>query len=384
MDNSAQFDSDNLIYNRYDIIYPEGFNVCHYNSEGYEYEIMSFSENGISSLNLWGKTIPATLMYRLVSDLFDKNKDICTIEVTRVGNQYQQFLEETNDVRVPLPDTFDELMSRAERRDRATIRRKLRWLDEKIGSLQIDVFSKDETPDSIVETYFKWKKESHGTDYGLSSREYLDKYYVTDSMLMRAGDIDVAVAFFCQVEDIVFFENFSYNPQLKEYSPGLLMYVKMMEELINRKCRYLYLGGGGYIYKKRFGSEHSIAYSGKIYRREIVEALNRFFADRDIKTVAFYGYGVCGHSFCQLSKNLDIEVSFGIDQNAKENNETTKVSLYSPEGEIPQADVGLITLNSHNIEVENYMKNNFTIVFYWNEILERVIDDYRKNVDAVS
>ncbi len=376
-------DSDNLIYNRFDLIHNGQETYYSFDYEDFCYEIQAYQHDGVSEINVWGKDIPQDVLELLIKEILD-NKKIYAITVMRGKNQHGMFLEQTNDVRVPFPGTFDELMNRAERRDRATIRRKLRWLDEKIGSLQIDVFSKDETPDSIVETYFKWKKESHGTDYGLSPREYLDKYYVTDSMLMRAGDIDVAVAFFCQVEDIVFFENFSYNPELKEYSPGLLMYVKMMEELINRKCRYLYLGGGGYIYKKRFGAEHTIAYSGKIYRREIVEALNKFFVDRGINTVAFYGYGVCGHSFYQLSKNLDIEVNFGIDRNAEEDKEATEVPLYLPETKLPTADAGLITLNSHNTDVEKYMKNNFANVFYWNEILESVIDDYRKSVDAVS
>ena len=380
---NMQFDTDNLIYNRFDLIHKGDYKSLEYKNGSDEYDIYIHYDDGIAEVNLWGKDLPDEVFSSLVTDAF-LDENVYAIKAMRICNQYQQFLEETNDVRVPLPETFDELMNRAERRDRATIRRKLRWLDERIGTLQIDVYAKDEIPDAVVETYFRWKKESHGTDYGLSPHEYLDKYYVTDSMLMRAGDIDVAVALFCQVEDIVFFENFSYNPELKEYSPGLLMYVKMMEELIKRKCRYLYLGGGGYIYKKRFGAEQSVAYSGKIYRREVVDALNVFFADRGIKTVAFYGYGVCGHSFYQLSKNLDIEVCFGIDRNAEENGDTTDVSLYSPETNLPTADAGVITLNNHNADVENYMKNTFANVFYWNEILGSVIADYRKSVDAVS
>ena len=202
-------DSDNLIYNRFDLIHKGQENYYSFEYEDVYYEFQEYHHDGISEINVWGKNVPLCVLEMLIKDILN-NKKIYVIEVTRGKNPYGMFLEQTNDVLVPLPETFDELMNRAERRDRATIRRKLRWLDERIGTLKIDVFSKDETPDTTVDTYFKWKKESHGTDYGLSPREYLDKYYVTDSMLMRAGDIDVAVAFFCQVEDIVFFENFSY------------------------------------------------------------------------------------------------------------------------------------------------------------------------------
>lgn len=271
--------SDNLIYNRFDLIHPEQFQTGDYDFEGSNYEIMSYTSGGIRSFNIWGRELPQELFESIIYETF-QDDGIYAVQIKRGRNQYKNLLEEVNDICVPLPDTFDELMNRAERRDRATIRRKLRWLDERIGSLKVDTYERKDVPSSIVETYFDWKKETHGTDYGLSSEEYLDKYYVTDVVTMRAGDTDVAVAFFCQVEDIVFFENFSYNRKLQEYSPGLLMYVKFLEELVRRECRFLYLGGGSYVYKKRFGAEESVAYSGIIYRREIVELINVFLGSK--------------------------------------------------------------------------------------------------------
>ena len=201
---------------------------------------------------------------------------------------------------------------------------------------------------------------------------------MTDAMLMRAGDTEVAMAFFCQTEDIVFFENFSYNMELKKYSPGLLMYVKFMEELIKRKCRYLYLGGGSYIYKKRFGAEASVAYSGTIYRKELIDGLDAFFEEQKICDVAFYGYGGCGHSFLQLSKNLALTVCYGIDQKASDEG---KIRIYSPEDDLPEADMVLITLNNKDEEVEKFLTSRFEKVYYWNDILEKIIKDYQRGID---
>ncbi len=373
----AGFDSDNLIYNRFDLIYAEGNHTISFCDSDTEYCLDVHTEEVKAKLNLWGKPLPQDIFDRAVEKVF-ADKQICAIELTRCGNPYGDFLEETNDIRVPLPDSFDALMNRAERRDRATIRRKLRWLDERVGDLKIEIYSVDEIPEYVVNTYFKWKKETHDTDYKMSALEYLDMYYVTDAMLMRAGDTEVAVAFFCQMEDIVFFENFSYNMKLKKYSPGLLMYVKFMEELIKRKCRYLYLGGGSYIYKKRFGAEASAAYSGTIYRKEMIDGIDTFFNEKKLCNVAFYGYGGCGHSFLQLSKNLALTVCYGIDQKASDEG---KIRIYSPEDDLPEADMVLITLNNKDEEVEKFLTSRFEKVYYWNDILEKIIKDYQRGID---
>ena len=371
-------DTDNLIYNRYDLIHADKVEYLHYTDDIYSYEIQQYNNNGVVEFNIWGKTIPLCVLEKAIENAFTK-KEVISIKVERGCNQYRSFLEITNDIRVPLPDSFEELMNRAERRDRATIRRKLRWVDERVGELKIDVYSKNYIPNTMVETYFRWKKETHGTDYGLTTEEYLKKYYVTDAMLMRAGDVDVAVAFFCQVENIVFFENFSYNSALKAYSPGLLMYVKFMEELIRRKCKYLYLGGGSYVYKKRFGAETYVAYSGVIYRQEIVDAINSFFEKNKIKTVAIYGFGVCGHAFYQLSMNLRVDVEYAIDKRSIDGQE---LSIYSPDDDLPKVDAALITMNSRNKDIESLLSNHLEVVYYWNEILDKIISDYRRRVNA--
>lgn len=377
MSKLVRFDTDNLIYNRFDLIYKEGNHTISYCDSDANYCLDIHTEGTNAKINIWGKPLPQEIFDKAVWDVFSDQR-ICAIELTRCKNPYGGFLEEVNDIRVPLPGDFEELMNRAERRDRATIRRKLRWLDERVGELKIEAYTRNAIPEHVVETYFQWKKETHGTDYRLSASEYLDRYYVTDAMLMKAGDTEVAVAFFCQAEDIVFFENFSYNTALKEYSPGLLMYVKLMEELIKRKCRYLYLGGGSYIYKKRFGAEASLAYSGTIYRKEIMDGIDAFFQEKNIDSAAFYGYGVCGHSFLLLSKNLALSVCYGIDRKVTDGE---NVKIYAPEDELPEADAVLITLNNKDEEVEKALAARFEKVYYWNYILEKIIGEYQRRID---
>lgn len=366
-----KYETDDLIYNRFDIIHKKEYIENEYIDKGIKYTIEIYKKDGIAFLNAWGKYYPQQIFEQVIEDVF-KDNSIYGIELTRVCNKYAAFLEETNDIRVPLPETLEDLMNRVERRDRATIRRKLRWLGERVGEVKISVYSVNEISDELVELYFNWKKKTHGTDYGLSAKEYLKKYYVTDGMAMYAGEVPVAVAFFCQVNKTVFFENFSYNLELKDYSPGLLIYVKLMEELINRKCSYLYLGGGTYVYKKRFGSECSTAYSGKIYRKEIVKAINDYLLNNGYETVAFYGFGVCGHAFKQFANNLSIRVAYGIDKHNNDNE-----NIFSPDAVLDEVDGLLITLNNRNIEVEEYAKKNFKKYVYWNDVLEQIISNYK-------
>lgn len=375
MSELVKYDTDDLIYNRYDLIHSDNVKEYTYEKDEKIYKIQVYFHEGIAEPNIWGKRFPQDVFENFVEDVF-KDKDIYAIKVTRGRNQYKKFLQDTIDIRVPLPDNMDDLMNRIARKKRATIRRNLRWLDERIGDLRIDSYERKDIPDDIVNTYFVWKKATRGTNYGLTAQEYLDKYYVTNAMMMRAGNVDVAVAFYCKVNEQVFFENFSYNPELSRYSPGLLMYVKFMEELIQKGCKYNYMGGGNYIYKQRFGSETEAAYIGTIYRKEIVNEINKLFEEHNIENVAFYGFGVCGHDFLQCSKNIKINVDFGIDMNAES---TEGLKIYRPEDELPEMDAVLITLNNKNTDVENILEKKFLKVYYWNDIVKEAAEKSRQN-----
>lgn len=371
----AKFDTDNLIYNRLDLIYPETFKTKEYFYNQKKYLVLYDIEDGMARVGLWGKKLPQEIFERLIDEVILENNVRC-IYLDRVRNNYKNYLEKVNDVRVPLPNSADELLNRLERRNRATIRRKICWINERIGEITIEKYSKNQIPVSLVETYFKWKKITHGKDYGCTPQEYLEKYHVSDAMVMLAGKIDIAIAFFCQVDDVVFFENFSYNTDYKEYSPGLLMYTKLMEELIDRRCKYLYLGGGNYIYKTRFGAQNDEAYSGYIYNPVYIKIMDDFFVKNKINTVAFYGFGKCGHSFLQISNELSIEVIYGIDRKPFENE---AIRVYAPDDTFPDADAVFITMQAKDNSVEKMLNEKFSKVYYWNELIKKIDMEFKCN-----
>ena len=265
----VKFDSDNLIYNRFDLIYDNK------NVERFSYQegdnvfgIDAHYEREKASLNVWGKLFPQEFFEQVIDNIFKRHLEIQEVCIQRARNNYKGLLDECNDIRIPLPETETQFQQRMSHKNRYNIKRTKRLLEEQCGKLEFLVYT-NEIPEEIVQQYFDMKKITHRTDYHLSPKEYLKKYYVTDALALKAGNIIASILFLCQVGDVVYFENFSYDRDLQKYSPGLLVYEMTIEELIRRKCSYFYLGGGDYAYKRRFGAEESVAYTGIIERKRL-------------------------------------------------------------------------------------------------------------------
>ncbi len=360
----VKFEADDLIYNRFDLIYVENVERFSYKLEEREYFIDAHYENSKAVLNVWGKRLPQNFFDNTIEGIFKKHSEIRYIEIKRAGNDYKNLLSKCNDIRISIPKSEEELLQRLKAKHRYTVKRIKRLLEEKYGKLAV-VLYKESISDEIVEQYFIWKQITHGTNYHMLPKEYLKKYYVTDGMLLKAGDKNVGVLFFCQVKSTVYLENFSYNAKMEKYSPGYLIYEMFLEELIQRKCTYLYLGGGEYEYKRRFGAEENVAYSGIIYRKEVFETINAYFEKHNVKKIAIYGLGVIGHAFMKIVNLLNVDLMYGIDREEKQ---IKNLSVYSPEENLKKVDAVIITLKSHNKEVEELLKLKFEQVYYWLDI----------------
>lgn len=363
-----EFDADNLIYNRFDLIY-DNVNVerFSYNDNGVTYAIDAHYENNRAVINTWGKRFPQRIYESVIDDIFDQHPEIRCIEMTRTGNDYKHLLNEINDIRVPVPKTVEELLQRLKGKHQYTLKRIKRIMNEKYGPLAITVYGSD-IPDALVNLYFEWKFITHGTDYAMSPKEYLIKYYVTNAIMIKAGNENVGVAFFCIVENIAYLENFSYNSKLNNLSPGYLTYELLLEELVKRRCLYLYLGGGEYSYKKRFGAEVSLAYSGTVYSPSVFEKLNSYFKNHNINRIAVYGVGAGGQEFMKLANCLAVEITYCIDKD-KNKKEIDNLPIYSLEDKFEDVDAVIITLKTHNKEVENFIESKFKMFFYWKDLV---------------
>ncbi len=368
-DNLVRYETDDLIYNRFDLIYTDNVERYFCELENKKYFIDVHYENYKAVLNVWGKEFPQDFFDNTIEEIFRRHFNLCYIEIKRAGNNYKNLLDRCNDIHVSIPVSKEELLQRLKKKHRYTLKRIKRLFEEEYGKLETVIY-KECIPDEMVNQYFTWKQLTHGTDYHMSPKEYLIKYHVTDGMLLKAGDNNIAILFFCQVNNTVYLENFSYNVHMEKNSPGFLIYEMFLEELICRKCTNLYVGGGEYEYKKRFGAEENIAYSGIIYRKEVFEVLNEYFERQSIKKIAIYGLGTMGHIFLRIVNFLNVDLEYGIDKKEKQ---IENLQVYFPWDNLKEVDAVIITLKFHNKEVEEVLKQKFKKIYYWSDIVEEYL-----------
>lgn len=362
-----KYDSDNLIYNRYDKIF-SNYEELIYDYEGDAYKFMLCVQKGRAYINLWGKYLPQELFEQIMSCLLERD-DIYRLSLLRCKNNYMELLEKTNDFELDLPKTIDALFNRLKAKHRYNINREKRIICEKFGNISSRHYPREKIENNIVELYFSWKKASHKTDYKMSSEEYLDYYHVTDLLEVEVGNQIVGIAFYCRVDDTAFFENFSYDSKFTKYSIGHITYEILLEHLIEQKVKKFFLGGGNYDYKRRFGSVETEAYLGHLYSKKSLKNVNDYFLSCGIRRIVIYGFGKYGHEFLRILKAglLNVQLLGIIDK--KKINEDS-VNTYTIDDNIPDADGVVITLKNKYESVEKLLKERYEYVFYMNDIFE--------------
>lgn len=367
-----QFDSDDLVYNRFDIIYPDDFveEIYEYNEE--LYTTLIHIENESAFINVWGKFFPQKVFDLIIESVFLKYPYVLQIVITKAYNNYKDTMYETEDIILQIPNSFDELLNRIKAKHRYNLRRNRKLIEETLGAISVENYLKDEIPNELVNCYFEWKADTYGTNYNLSEREYIEKYHITDCIVVKTGDRPISILFYCKVNNTIYLENLSYDRKLEKYSPGFLGYVIFLKELIYQKCKVLYLGGGNYSYKRYFGTNVNKAYSGNIYSNTFYQLANQFIRETGIKNYAIYGVGAFGKSFLKESGKLDAKLSYCIDIEQKE---IEGIEIYTLDKEFPEVDAVFITLKSHDKEVENYLYERFNNIYYWVDLPRKLYID---------
>lgn len=363
----VRFETDDLIYNRYDIIYSK-YDTISYEFQGHVYCIMYHINNKYAYINLWGKELPQALFERIIDRVLN-DKNIVRLSLLRCKNDYNNLLEKTNDIILPLPDNIEQLIHRLSAKHRYNLYREKRILKDRLGEIHVVHYYRDSIPDGVVNKYYLWKNESHGTVYELSETDYLDTYHVTDAVAVMANDRMIGIAFVCVVENTAYFENFSYDQRYKELSIGFITYELVLEYLINRRVQTFYLGGGDYGYKRHFGAIESVAFSGHLYSQKAVEAAKQYLEERIINQVVIYGLGKYGHEFIRMvnSNYINIIIKGGIDRKKKV---IENIRTYTVDEEYPYADAAIITMNKKNEDIEMLLKNKYKYVIYMKDLFE--------------
>ncbi len=183
----------------------------------------------------------------------------------------------------------------------------------------------------------------------MGCQKYVLKYHITNAVVLLAGGKPASVTFYNLVDNAAYLENLSYDQKYKRYSPRVLGYKATIEDLISKKCKYLYLGGGSYAYKTHYGAEEKKVYSGRIYSPYFYKKLKGFWSEKSIKKIAIYGLGKYGKVFWSNRNSLNVSIQYGIDKN-KPVLEGIEVS--GIEDDWPEIDAIIITIKEKDPEIE--------------------------------
>lgn len=255
----------NVIHNRFDIKYGSRSFVFVKSKDGRIYSVPLYIDEKYKRicLGLYMRKLPDEIFSELI-EFFFKKKYSC-IYIKGCMNSYEGKIKLTPHWSIDLPPTREELLARRSKKSRYNLRREERKLQER-GVLEYKHWQKEDIPLENVTCYFHWKQITHGSDYMMSEREYLQEYSVSDCYGITIDGKLISVLFSCEQCPCAFFENFSYDKEYVDYSVGMLLYLYYLSQMIENGISTVYLGGGKHEYKKHFGSDEVIAGDCLLYR----------------------------------------------------------------------------------------------------------------------
>lgn len=258
--------SPNVCWNRFDLRYGDDWDLWKIDSE---YYVTSHCDGGVITVSLYLRELNPDVFNEFAKYLFEFYPKSKTLFVLHTYTPIKS-IEPAVHWHVDLTKTIEEFDSTLSHRVRYNTKWYPKKIRENVGEYTIKYFFVDECPDDVVLQYFKWKNQTHGTDYGLTPREYLKKFCVTGVYVMEAETEVLAVGFISETGDNVFFENFSYNQEYAKYSPGMVLYYYLIADIIARGKKKLFLLGGNLEYKKHFNGIATTTYTGTLYREQFI------------------------------------------------------------------------------------------------------------------
>jgi hypothetical protein len=209
--------------------------------------------------------IPNDVFAALVEWVFHSYMQVRRISLIYSYCNYKDQLEPISVWHIDLPNSVDALYERLSSKGRYNLSRERKQLSE-LGNCEYRHFSRNEIPLEIVAWYFQKKKKEFGTDYHLDCDAYLTDYYISDAYTLTLNEEIISVLFSCEQGECVYLENLAFDPRFSKQSVGFQLYVYFLEQMVLKLKQAVLLGGGDYMYKKRFGSALDTVYKGVVYR----------------------------------------------------------------------------------------------------------------------
>ena len=271
LSNASDVICPNFIYNRFDLWEDINVELGKYESkdETFFFEVAYNEKDALIGMYL--KKVSKDAVKRITKGVLKRFR-IETVTINDSMVKYGVHSEHSH-YRIELPNTVEEIEMSLSKKGRYNIRREKRLLEENFGICDvINLSSKDERAARYWDFYFSNKKLTHDVDYKMTASEYIKKYHVTDIYALTVGEeLNIgAVILSCEQCPIVYIENLTYDTTMASYSPGSILYDEYLKKLVQKGIRDIYLLGGNYFYKKRYGSICERVFDCKIYGRTTI------------------------------------------------------------------------------------------------------------------
>lgn len=250
----------NFIYNRFDLFCGAGEFEAVQIRNGREEKIVEYMlKDDQAELGLWLVSITRQELEELLYYITRKHPQVKKIIYKNAWIPMGQ-AKEHNHFRIVFPETVEEMERRVASKSRAKMRKKIRHAEEIWGPMEILEYDRSNMPDEIVEKFFEFKLAIRGRKYYMTAQEYLNRYHVSHCYVLKFGDTIGAIRFSCEQCPVVYGENFTYNPEMSEYSLGRYVFYHHLIRMVEKKHPELFFAGGDYEYKKHYGSIEETLY----------------------------------------------------------------------------------------------------------------------------
>ncbi len=240
-----------FIYNRFDLWEPRP-NYVILEIEGFETYLEVLLNDRCASLGCWMLPVDNDLFNAVSKFVFKKYKNIKHIDGThnlckiRRSSPYNHYS-------VILPKNEEEIDEKTSPHHLKSFRRNVKRLTAAYGEMSFRKLKIEDIPNDASEFYFSEKLFSMNRNYSMTMPDYAKKYHVTHCYLLSFGTTLAAIYLSCEQTKIPYIENLAFNHELEKYSVGTIGYRSFLVRLGQGGFDVLYLGGGAYQYKARFG-----------------------------------------------------------------------------------------------------------------------------------
>lgn len=273
----------NFIYNRFDLQGNDPSKtilLCISNTE--DIYIPVKISGSVAWLGIELTRISAKIIRHIVKFLFSNYPEIKEVRykngMTAVGDWVKH-----NYFVLKFPKSVEELNNRMSADHRRKMKNRMRVIERDYGKIDFFCYKREDVPPHIMDRYFELKNLSHDRKYDLSPTEYFDTFFVTHIYVLTINDKVEAIRLECEQGEHVYDENHTYNMALNKHSPGLVIYYKYLEKMIDSDKKMLFLSGGNYSYKQRFGSQELQVYDCVIYKSRIKRGVA--FSKRQLRRI---------------------------------------------------------------------------------------------------